>query len=94
MYHAGLGMKITFPDFNEISNTYLRKIIVENFPLLSSAGGFEFLRCIPNTKQLEPFSDLAQTNPKVLQERSHKGKVYIRPLQQDLIATLRKKPHV
>ena len=86
--------KITFPDFTEISNTHFRKIIVENFPLLSNAGGFEFLRCIPNTKQLEPFSELAQTNPQILQERSHKGKVFIRPVQEDLMATLRKKPKV
>ena len=86
--------KITFPDFTEISNSHFRKIVVENFPLLSTAGGFEFLRCIPNTKQLEPFSGLTQSNPKTLQERLHNGKVFIRPVQQDVMATLREKPHV
>ena len=95
LYHAGLGVKkITIPDLNEITNTRFRKIIVENFPPLANAGGFEFLRCIPNTKQLEPYSELAQSNPKVLQERSQKGKLYIRPVQHDLIFLPRKKSHV
>ena len=79
---------VTIPDLNEITNMRFRKIIVENFQMLV------FLRCIPNTKQLEPYLELAQSNPKVLQERSQKGKVYIRPVQHDLIFLPRKKSHV
>ena len=74
LYHAGLGMKkITIPDMNTVTNSHFRKMITDNFPKLSHGGGFEFLRCAPNTKQLEVFSELAQTNSKVLQERSQKG---------------------
>ena len=95
LFHAGLGVKkITIPDINDISITRLRKIIVDNFPPLQRAGGFDFLRCVPNTKKLEPYSELAQTNPKILQERSNKGKIYIRPVQRDLISSARKTTHV
>ena len=76
---------------NTITNSRLRSIIVENFPSLSDAGGFDYLRCIPNTK---PFSELAQTNPHVLQERAQKGKVFIRPVQRDLVVQSSKKPRV
>ena len=95
LYHAGLGMKkITIPDMNTVTNSHFRKMIIDNFPKLSHGGGFEFLRCAPNTKQLEVFSELAQTNPKVLQERSQKGKIFIRPVQSDLIGPPEKKLHV
>ena len=91
LFHAGLGMKkITIFDINNVTDSMFRKIMIDNFRPLEKAGGFEFLRSIPNTKQLEVFSELAQSNPKVLQERSNKGKIYIRPLQQDLIQSSRK----
>lgn len=51
---AGLGKKIvTIPDINCSSETF-QKILLESFPKLSDAGGFEFLRCIHNTRDLEP----------------------------------------
>ena len=69
VYHAGLGLKkITVPDMNTISNSSLRGIIMDNIPSLREAGVFDFLRCIPNAKRLEPFSEVAQTNPRILQE--------------------------
>ena len=95
LYHAGLGMKkITFPDMNTTNNSCFRSIIIENYPALHNGGGFEFLQCVPNTKRLEPFSEVAQRNPHVLQERAQKGKVFIRPLQRDLLRSLPKRPQV
>ena len=95
LYHAGLGLKkITIPDMNAVTNSSFRKIITDSFPLLKHSGRFEYLRCIPNSKQLELFSELAQSNPKVLQERSQKGKVFIRPVQSDLVDPPEKKPRV
>ena len=94
LYHAGLGLKkITVPDMNTIGNSSLRGIIMDNFPSLREAGGFDFLRCIPNTKRLEAFSEVAQTNPHILQERAQKGKVFVRPVQKDLLPA-KKKAHV
>lgn len=89
LYHAGLGLKkITIPDMNQVTNSSFRKIITDSFPLLKHSGG-----CIPNSKQLELFSELAQSNPKV-QERSQKGKIFIRPVQSNLVHPPEKKPHV
>ena len=86
LYHAGLGIKkITIADMNGLTNSRFRKIIVDNYPLLKEAGGFEFLRCVHNSKRLELFSELAQANPQVLQERSHKGRIYVRHVQKDLL---------
>ena len=94
LYHAGLGLKkITIPDINAVSNSHFRSVIMENFPPLQEAGGFDFLRCVPNTKRLEPFSQLAQTNPQVLQERAHKSKVFVRPVQMDLLRPSKKRLH-
>lgn len=95
LFYAGLGVKkITFPDMNTLTNTHFRKVISDNFSKLRHSGGFEFLRCIPNTKRLEVFSEVAQMNPKVLQERSQKGKVFIRPVQNDLLSPPEKRIHV
>lgn len=92
LYHAGLGLKkITIPDIRSVTNNYFRKIIVDNFPPLAEAGGFDFLRCVPNSKRLELFSELAQSNPQILQERSNKGKVFVRPVQKDLLLSAAKK---
>ena len=95
LYHAGLGLKkIAIPDMNAVNNSSFRKIIIDSFPLLKQSGGFEYLRCIPNSKRLELFSELAQSNPKVLQERSQKGKIFIRPVHSDLVLPPEKKSHV
>ena len=95
LYRAGLGLKkITIPDMNTLTNSRFRKLIIENFPPLAQGGGFDFLRCARNTKHLELFSELAQSNPKILQERSYKGKVFVRPVQQDLLLSAIKKPRV
>ena len=40
---------------NTLKNHHFRSIIIENFPSLREAGGFDFLCCSPNTKYLEPF---------------------------------------
>ena len=91
LYHAGLRMKkITISDINNVTNNAFKKF----YPALERAGGFEYLRCVPNIKQLELYSELAQSNPKILQERSNKGKVYIRLVQRDLIQSARKTAHV
>ena len=79
---------------NAMTNNRFRRLITENYPSLAQSGGFDFLRCVPNTKRLELFSEVAQSNPKVLQERSCKGKVFVRPVQQDLILSPAKKPRV
>ena len=67
---VGLGMKkITIPNI-DCTIAELRDILLDSFPPLKEAGGFEFLRCKSNSRILEKFSDLAQSSPKVLADRS------------------------
>ena len=81
---AGLGeKKIMIPDVScsckEFQNT-----LINEFPKLEDAGGFELLRCIPNSKTLEKMSPSVSTSPKMLKGVIGSGRIYIRPLQRDL----------
>ena len=59
-------------------------LIVDAFPKLQGAGGFELLRCKPNTRELMPVTPRIANVPKLLRKRIGNGRVYIRPLQRDL----------
>ena len=84
MVSAGLGEKKVFiPNIN-CSWDEFKDALVSGFPKLGNSGGFELLRCIPNTKTLETISlDIAQS-PKLLKCVVGSGKVFLRPIQQDL----------
>jgi len=52
------------------------------YPKLTSSGGFELMRCIPNCKVLEPIKgSMAVEN---LKRSVGQGKIYIRPIQSSL----------
>ena len=55
------------------------------FPSLNGCGGFEFLRCISNTKDLEVIRLSVAQSPKLLREMIANGRVFIRPIQRDLV---------
>ncbi len=77
------GKIVEFPTL-ECSAEDFRDVIYENFPNLRRGGGFEFCRCLPNSRELEPLSSTAQSSPLFLKERVGKSRTYIRPLQLDL----------
>ena len=54
------------------------------FPKLASCGGFELLRCVANSKALEPIAPSVTTSPVLLKRVVGKSRVYIRPIQRDL----------
>ncbi len=84
---CGLGdQKITFTDM-ECSAEEYKEILVDHFPKLSEGGGYELMRCCPNSRQLECISSNALKSPKATQERVGRSKVYIRPIQRDLDTT-------
>ena len=58
--------------------------ICKEFPKLSEIGGFEILRCIPNSKTLEKVSTTVSHSPQLLRSVVGNGKVYIRPIQRDI----------
>lgn len=91
LVQAGLGeKKINIPDIS-CSPQEFRNIVVAAFPKLDGCGGFDLLRCIPNTKDLEAISLAVSQSPKLLKSVVGGGKVFICPIQQDLDLGLDKK---
>ena len=82
---AGLGEKrIQIPNINCSWNDF-KGIILTAFPSLNDCGGFEFLRCVSNTKDLELIRLSVAQSPKLLKEMIANGRVFIRPIQKDLV---------
>ena len=81
---AGLGeKKVEFPDVNCSTQEFYEQVM-SCFPKLANAGGFELLRCVANTKMLEPISRSVAESPKLLRQVVGKSRVYIRQIQKDL----------
>ena len=81
---AGLGeKKVDIPDIDCTAEEF-HKILTEAFPKLSGAGGFELLRCVANSRLLEPLSTSVSSNPKLMKAVIGKSRIYIRPIQKDL----------
>ena len=81
---AGLGEKrICIPDIS-CSKEEFNKIVVNTFSKLKQVGGYEFLRCVTNTKRLEVISTKVAQSPKLLKTIVGNGRVFIRPIQQDI----------
>ena len=59
-------------------------LILSASPKLGEAGGFELLRCQPNSRDLLPIGPRIASTPKLLKRRIGNGKVYVRPVQRDL----------
>ena len=74
---AGLWEKLVkFPNMDCHPEEY-RDHLLETFPKLKDAGGFELMRCIPNSKQLECLPPLALHSLRNTQECVGKSKAYI-----------------
>ena len=81
---AGLGCK-SIPFDPMLQQKEMREILIENFPCLTSGGGFEFLRCVSNSRDLELIPPNFYVSPRHLKAFIGDGKVYVRPLQRDLM---------
>lgn len=53
------------------------------YPKLREGGGFEFLRCVPNSRVLELMLSTVSRSC-LLKSVVNSGRIYIRPLQKDL----------
>lgn len=79
---AGPGeKKLVIPDV-DCSALDLNEVVVEAFPKLIDGGGFEFLRCIPNTRDLKLIDH--NTPPRLLKQKVGNGRLFIRPIQKHL----------
>lgn len=81
---AGLGEKEVVISDTDCSSEELRDILVSAFPKLGDCGGFEMLRCVPNSKHLEVISQSVSQSPILLKSVVGNGEVFIRPIQTDL----------
>ena len=81
---AGLGeQKVFIPDVDcTIEEFY--ETLYESFPRLRKAGGFELLRCLPSTRDLEIIPSPVSQSPRLLRSRMSTARVYIRPIQRNL----------
>ena len=81
---AGLGeKKVEIPDVNCSAHEF-HQLLIKAFPKLERSGGFELLRCLANSKVLEPLSSSISMSPKLLRSVVGKRRVFIRPIQRDL----------
>ena len=82
---SGLGeKKVVIPNI-DCSWDDFKDVLCMEFPKLKSIGGFEILRCIPNTKDLEVISSTISQSPKLLKGVIANGRIFIRPIQKDLV---------
>ena len=81
---AGLGEKeITVPEITCTKDEF-NDLILGSFPRLKACGGYELMRCIPNSKHLEIISSRIAQSPKLLKTTVGNGRVFIRPIQKDI----------
>ena len=85
LQNAGLGEKI-LKICHSASAEDLHTVIIELFPPLGNAGGYEYLRCVGPSRILvgiDPDENGIHT-PKSLSVGVKQSRVYLRPLQQSL----------
>ena len=84
LLEAGLGSKsVTVPDVS-CSRTEFWDCIISAYPKLAGCGGFELLRCMANSRDLEVLSQNISQSAKLLKTVVGNGRVFIRTLQKDL----------
>ena len=81
---AGLGEKlIKVPDI-DCSAEAFRDVLLATFPKLQGGGGYELLRCLPNSRELVVLGPKVSNCPRLLKRRVGNGRVYVRPIQREL----------
>ena len=84
LLQAGLGEKeIEFDDL-DVGAEDFRDLLYHHFPSLKEGGGFQFFKCVPNSRSLEQLSPTTLSSPSLLKSRVGNARTYIRPLQRDL----------
>jgi hypothetical protein len=61
-----------------------REAIHQAFSHLEKGGGYQFLKCTPNSRTLQLLSLSTLSSPEILKSRIGAARTYIRPLQCDL----------
>lgn len=81
---AGLGEKRISIGLRASSNQLRDKLLLE-FPKLQHAGGYDLLRCLPNSRTLSRLKPPPEGfTPESLRSEVGAARIYIRPLQREL----------
>lgn len=81
---AGLGEQtVTVPNVNCTMKEF-REIILGTYPKLKDGGGFDMLRCLPNSRDLAIVTGKVTQSPKILKTVLGSGRLYLRPIQTNL----------
>ena len=84
---AGLGEKeIAFTDM-ELTAVEFRDLLYFHYPSLQDGGGFQFFKCMPNSRTLVSLSKTTLSSPAMLKARVGNSRTYIRPIQKNLDLT-------
>lgn len=84
LIQSGLGeMELEFPSL-EMTTEEFKEFLFSAYPLLREGGGYQFMKCIPNTRKLEPLPTIVHTSPSILKQRVGSARTYIKPLQRDI----------
>ncbi len=84
LLEAGLGAKtVGIPDVNCTKEEF-REVITSSYPKLYNCGGFELLRCMTNSRELESISSTVSQSSKLHKPIIGNGKIFVRPLQIEL----------
>ena len=84
----GMGEKVLRFSRLDLSYKNIMDIVIDAYPKLANCGGCEFLKCLPNSRDLVtiPLQICAGASPILLQLQNKAGysRIYIRPIQCDL----------
>ena len=81
---AGLGeKKVVIPNV-ECNWDEFKDVVTSESPKLLNCGGFEFMRCVANSKDLDVVSMGVAQSPELLKSVIGNGRVFVRPIQRDL----------
>ncbi len=82
---AGLGEKKVFVQDVDCTTEEFHDILFTCFPQLKNSGGFELLRCLPSSRDLEVIPPPMCHSPRLIRIRMSTARIYIRPIQNDLV---------
>ena len=61
-----------------------KDVLLSTFPRLREGGGYQMLKCLPNSRKLDVLSMSVYKSPSLLKERVGNARTYVRPIQKDL----------
>ncbi len=81
---AGLGEKEVVFSSLGLDVDEFKEVLFASFPRLREGGGYQMLKCLPNSRKLDLLSMTVHKSPSYLKERVGNARTYLRPIQKDI----------